>query len=96
MLNYVENNSKSTLIGNDAIARYLGICVGTLNRWRRLHGFPAGSMPDGRVITTENLIDQWIMQRIGSKGRRNQSPGRHGKRAQCGTESQQTDGPACA
>ena len=45
------------------IARHLGISVSTLYRWREFEGFPAAPMPDGRIMTTKTLIDQWLMAR---------------------------------
>ena len=74
--NYVENRSDEALIGLKQISRYMGICVGTLCNWRNRHAFPTAPLPDGRVMTTKYLIDQWLLARVDAKGRLNQSPGR--------------------
>ncbi len=73
---YVANGSQDALFGNSEISRYLGICVGTLGNWRKRHAFPAAPMPDGRIMTTKSLIDQWILSRHDAVCRKNQSPGR--------------------
>ena len=61
---YVSNSSPDTLIGAIDISGYLGICVRTLTRWRKNHAFPVGALPDGRLVTTKPLIEQWILARI--------------------------------
>ncbi len=71
-----QNQRETTLIGNTAIARYLGISCCTVWRWRHLHGFPAVPLPDGRIAVTTSLIDQWFASRAETLGRMNQSPGR--------------------
>ncbi len=71
-----QNQRETTLIGNQAIARYLGISCCTVWRWRHLHAFPAIPLPDGRIAVTTSLIDQWFTSRADVLGRMNQSPGR--------------------
>ena len=67
---------QGAIIGVTDIARYCGISLVTVWRWRRLHGFPATTLPDGRIYTTKSLIDKWVMSRQDCIGRLNQSPGR--------------------
>ena len=63
-MNDRSNDSVTGLLKSNAeICRYLGISEPTLVRWRKLHGFPASYLPDGRVVTTKSLIDQWVMAR---------------------------------
>jgi len=61
---YVVNASPDTIIGGKAISGYMGICLQTLVRWRKNHAFPVGALPDGRLVTTKPLIEQWILARI--------------------------------
>ena len=68
---YVYDGSTNTIVGNKGIAAYLGICVRTLSRWRKYHGFPAAPLPDGRIMTTKPLIDNWILSRMDVKTARN-------------------------
>ncbi len=67
---------EGSLIGHEAISRYLGICSSTVWNWRRRHAFPITNLPDGRVMTTKSLIDQWVLSRPAYTGTLNQSPGR--------------------
>lgn len=67
---------QGAIIGVADISRYCGISLVTVWRWRRLHSFPATTLPDGRIYTTKSLIDKWIMSRQDCIGRLNQSPGR--------------------
>ena len=53
-----------TLIGWGAIAQYMGISLPSAMRWERLQRLPVCRLPDGRVMTTLSLIDQWVMARI--------------------------------
>lgn len=52
------------LIGLAAISRYCGVSEWAIWNWRKKHGFPAAPMPDGRIATTESLIDQWVIARM--------------------------------
>lgn len=45
------------------IAEYCCISISCLDNWRKRHGFPTATLPDGRIVTTKMLIDQWIMAR---------------------------------
>ena len=65
-----------TLHGAKEISAYLGISLGALWRWRRLHALPVAVMPDGSLMITRTLIDQWLLARIDCKGRLSRSPGR--------------------
>ncbi len=56
--------NQGTLIGWEQIHQYLGLCVSTMIRYRRDHGLPICNMPDNRVFTTKNLIDQWVIARM--------------------------------
>lgn len=53
-----------TCIGWKAIADYLGVNIDTPKRWEKHQRFPICRLPDGRVMTTLSLIDQWVMARI--------------------------------
>ena len=52
------------LIGRQAIAEYCGVWPGTVDNWRKRHGFPFCHMPNGRVATSADLIDKWILERF--------------------------------
>lgn len=55
---------EGTRIGWPRIAQYLGVSVDTVIRWEKRQRFPVCRLPDGRVMTTLSLIDQWVMARI--------------------------------
>ncbi len=58
------SDDQGSLIGWRQISRYSGLCVSTLIRYRRDHGFPACHLPDKRMFTTKTLVDQWVMARM--------------------------------
>ena len=53
-----------TCIGWGAIAEYLGVSKDSAIRWEKHQRLPVCRLPDGRVMTTLSLIDQWVMARI--------------------------------
>lgn len=46
-----------------AIAKAIGRSERTAQRWAKLHGFPVAPAPNGHMVTTETLINQWILAR---------------------------------
>jgi len=59
-----QEPEQGTLIGNEAIARYIGINACTVWRWRHEHGLPVATLPGGNVMTTKSLIDEWLLARV--------------------------------
>ena len=45
------------------IAKYMGVHPNTVVNHIKYHGFPATKLPGGHWITSESLIDKWIMAR---------------------------------
>ena len=41
----------------------MGVCDRALRRYEKREAFPACRLPDGRIMTSKSLIDQWIMAR---------------------------------
>ena len=60
---YASKESPDVLIGWTPISRHCCVCERTVARWAKRHGFPACRLPDGRIMTSKSLIDQWIMAR---------------------------------
>ena len=58
------------VVGNARIARYLGVSLSCFQNWRKNHAFPVGILPDGRIATTRNLVDQWVLARAAIKNQR--------------------------
>ncbi len=56
--------NQATLIGGEQICQYLGLCISSVIRYRRNHALPVCNLPDGRLFTTKNLIDQWVIARM--------------------------------
>ena len=56
-------DNQGTLVGWEQISQYLGLCVSTLIKYRRSDALPVCNLPDNRVFSTKNLIDQWVMVR---------------------------------
>lgn len=48
--------------GNE-IARYCKKTWRTVLNWRKRHGFPVMHLPDGTLVTSTALIDQWLRER---------------------------------
>lgn len=63
MPSYITSESTEVLIGWKNISRHLGVCMSTVQKWKKEHGFPVGVLPDGRYATTKNLIEQWFIAR---------------------------------
>jgi hypothetical protein len=55
---------RGVIIGVAKIAEVMGCESSTIYRWEKSYGFPLGTLPDGRRITTTSLIDGWIMASI--------------------------------
>ena len=49
--------------GTRSIGRYCGVTPVTVLRWINLHGFPVCKRPDGSYMTTEKLINDWVLAR---------------------------------
>lgn len=60
---YASKESPDVLIGWTPIAQHCLVCERTVARWTKRHGFPACRLPDGRIMTSKTLIDQWILAR---------------------------------
>jgi predicted GIY-YIG superfamily endonuclease len=48
------------LISAAVIARYCGVSQRTVRRWREHHKLPLCHLPDGRLATSQNLVDRWL------------------------------------
>lgn len=68
-------DNQGGLVGWKAITQYAGLCVTALAKYRRFDGFPACALPDGRMYTSKNLIDQWIMARMVLEQEKAEKPG---------------------
>ncbi len=51
------------LYGAAAICAYMGFSQSTLRSWIKHQAFPVAKMPDGRWVTSTQLIDNWIVSR---------------------------------
>ncbi len=51
------------LIGLDDIGAAFQRSRWTIRRWISEHGFPAAQLPDGTWVTTNSLIDRWLLSR---------------------------------
>ena len=51
------------VVGLDAIGQLFGRTRWTIRRWISEHGFPAAQLPDGTWVTTNSLIDRWLLSR---------------------------------
>ncbi len=51
------------VVGLDAIGQLFGRTRWTIRRWISEHGFPAAQLPDGTWVTTNSLIDRWLLAR---------------------------------
>lgn len=58
-----QNVPLGLIIGRTAMADYCGVALGTIDNWRRRHGFPYCYLPDGRACTSMGLVDKWILER---------------------------------
>jgi hypothetical protein len=47
----------------DRIAETIGRHPQTIRRWIENDGFPASRLPSGKWVTTDHLIEQWILAR---------------------------------
>ena len=56
--------SNGFLVGLKAIAAALGVSTRTILRWAKLHGFPLSTLPGGHRMTSERLIDLWLLARL--------------------------------
>ena len=56
-----REHEPGVLIGVRNICAYTRIGPNTFYRWCQKHGFPATLTPDGRWITSKQLIDNWIV-----------------------------------
>jgi len=45
------------------IARYCKKTTRTIDNWRKRHRFPVMHLPDGVLVTSVGLIDQWLRDR---------------------------------
>ena len=45
------------------IARYCKKTARTIENWRKRHCFPVMHLPDGALVTSVGLIDQWLRER---------------------------------
>ena len=57
------HENQGGLIGGKAISQYLGLCLSAVRKYRRFDGLPVCYLPDGRLYSSKNLIDQWVMVR---------------------------------
>ena len=74
------------LHGLTEIARYCRRSTSAVHRWIKRHGMPAALGPDGSYMTSEALIDGWIVSRRAIATRKAQE-GHNG-----GTETQPRPG----
>lgn len=62
-----RDTSIGALIGWERISRYLDVCWVTARRWSIHEDLPVCRLPDGRIMTTKSLIDQWVLARSESQ-----------------------------
>jgi hypothetical protein len=58
-----REHEPGVLIGVRSICAYTRIGHHTFYQWCQKHGFPGTLTPDGRWITSKQLIDNWIVGR---------------------------------
>ncbi len=51
------------LVGLDAMGAAFQRSRWTIRRWIEEHAFPAAQLPDGTWVTTNSLIDRWLLSR---------------------------------
>lgn len=54
---------RTLLYGLPEIAAYIRMSVPTARRWIRQEALPVGKLPDGRWVTSTELIDRWVEAR---------------------------------
>ena len=54
---------KTCYEGLNEIGNVVGRSPRTVQRWIKIHGFPACKLPNGNWFTTDSLIDTWILAR---------------------------------
>lgn len=60
----IKPASNGFIIGLKPIALTLGVTPRTVLRWSQSQGFPLATLPGGLRITSERLIDLWLLSRI--------------------------------
>lgn len=85
---YASKESPDVLIGWTPIAQHCLVCERTVARWTKRHGFPACRLPDGRIMTSKTLIDEWILARTTTYAhQQSQEPERRGLHQKLTTDS---------
>ena len=64
------------LHGRRALAEYLGVSEPTAQRWMRDLEMPIMKTPRGRLMTSDTLVDSWILARGITQRRRTSGPRR--------------------
>ena len=54
---------RTLLWGAKGVAEYIGYAPITVRRWSKRHGLPLCKLPDGRLISSTQLVDDWFMAR---------------------------------
>ena len=58
-----QQATKQLLEGSKEIQRYLGISRWRVWNWTKDHGLPVCKLPNGRLGTTTDLLNAWILSR---------------------------------
>ena len=54
------------IYGTKEILKYLRIAESTMYRWRHNHALPISKAPDGSLVTSVAILDQWLLSRVDS------------------------------
>lgn len=60
----IAPTSNGFIIGLKPISLAMGVSTRTVLRWSQSQGFPLATLPGGLRITSERLIDLWLLSRI--------------------------------
>lgn len=82
------------LEGWQAIREHTGRAQRTLHRWRRRYGLPVCNLPNGRVATSTELLDQWLIERAYRQAEAKVSANASSVASQAPQETEQTEGGA--
>ena len=63
---HTEPPDRGFIYGTREILKYLRIAESTMHRWRKVHALPISKAPDGSLVTSVAILDQWLLSRVDS------------------------------